>query len=258
MLQRIREPFGKAGLIVAVVALVAALVGGAYAAGGLTGKQKKEVKKIAKQFAGKEGPQGAAGSSGPQGSKGDKGDPGAEGKAGANGTNGEDGKDGIDGTDGESVTIEELEAGDPECPEGGAEFSNGTGVAYACNGEGGGGSGEFPSTLPSGHTMKGFWLVGDGSDHLFGSSVIVLSFPMELAAAPTETVLLTSNSTEEEKAKCPGGPGNPEPTAGVLCLYVEFEPNPPTLTAGNPVTYGAVLLFPEGIEAFGTWAVKAP
>ncbi|MCW2987260.1 MAG: hypothetical protein JWM24_198, partial [Solirubrobacterales bacterium] len=51
--RRLREPFGKAGLTVGVIALVMALVGGAYAAGALTGKQKKEVEKIAKKFAGK-------------------------------------------------------------------------------------------------------------------------------------------------------------------------------------------------------------
>jgi hypothetical protein len=77
----IREPFGKAGLTVAVLALVMAMVGGAYAASGaLTGKQKKEVEKIAKKFAGK---------------------PGAPGAAGTNGTNGTNGKDGTNGTKGD-------------------------------------------------------------------------------------------------------------------------------------------------------------
>jgi hypothetical protein len=80
--RRLKEPFGKAGLTVAMLALVVAMAGGAYAAtgggngkaataskakskksknknsnAGLSGKQKKEVKKIAKQevetFAGK-------------------------------------------------------------------------------------------------------------------------------------------------------------------------------------------------------------
>ena len=40
-----REPFGKAGLIVAIVALVAAIGGTALAASGLNSKQKKEVDK---------------------------------------------------------------------------------------------------------------------------------------------------------------------------------------------------------------------
>jgi len=92
MWERIRERFGSAGLIVGVIALVLAVAGGAYAAGGgLSAKQKKEVKKIAKGFQGT-GPQGAPGS------------PGANGKDGANGTNGKDGTNGTNGKDGKSIT----------------------------------------------------------------------------------------------------------------------------------------------------------
>lgn len=74
-----REPFGKAGLTVAVVALVFAMIGGAYAAGTLTGKQKKEVEKIAKKFAGKNGSAGQPGSPGKDGSPGAAGQPGPPG-----------------------------------------------------------------------------------------------------------------------------------------------------------------------------------
>ena len=50
------------GLVIAVVAMLIALTGGAFAASGaLTGKQKKEVEKIAKKFAGKPGSSGFAG-----------------------------------------------------------------------------------------------------------------------------------------------------------------------------------------------------
>jgi len=78
--------FGTAGLIVAVLALVVALTGAAFAAGGgLTGKEKKQVVKIAKKFAGKTG---AAGAKGDTGAKGEQGIPGAPGK---NGIDGEDG-----------------------------------------------------------------------------------------------------------------------------------------------------------------------
>ena len=80
----IREPFGTAGLIIACVALIAALAGGAYAAsGGLTAKQKKEVKKIAKAFAGQPGAQGPKGDTGPKGDQGPKGNTGAEGPEGS-------------------------------------------------------------------------------------------------------------------------------------------------------------------------------
>ena len=66
----IREPFGKAGLIVGVIALVFAMLGGAYAASALSGKQKKEVEKIAKKFVGKPGAPGANGTNGEDGTTG--------------------------------------------------------------------------------------------------------------------------------------------------------------------------------------------
>jgi collagen type VII alpha len=82
-IRAIREPFGTAGLVVAIVALVAALGGGAYAAsGGLNAKQKTEVTKIAKRFAGRTGAQGPRGNAGPAGAKGNTGSPGAPGQTG--------------------------------------------------------------------------------------------------------------------------------------------------------------------------------
>jgi Collagen triple helix repeat (20 copies) len=93
MISRIHAKLGTAGFIVAMIALVIALAGTAFAAAGLSSKQKKEVKRIAKQVA-KPGPQGPQGPMGPQGGKGDagpKGDIGAPGRDGADGRNGEDG-----------------------------------------------------------------------------------------------------------------------------------------------------------------------
>jgi hypothetical protein len=96
MFSRIHEKLGTASFIISIVALVAALGGGAYAAsGGLTGKQKKEVTKIAqteaKKFAGKQGPPGSAGPQGPAGK---------EGAAGANGLSGGPGEPGSPGAPG--------------------------------------------------------------------------------------------------------------------------------------------------------------
>ena len=86
MYRRFHDRFGTAGVVIAVVALIAALGGSAIAAGGaLTGKQKKEVTKIAKKYAGKAGAPGAAGTNGTNGID------------GAPGLNGKDGKNGEDG-----------------------------------------------------------------------------------------------------------------------------------------------------------------
>jgi hypothetical protein len=89
MLSKVHNKLGTAGLVVAIMALVVALGGAAYAAlPGLNSKQKKEVKKIAKTVPGKDGAQGPKGDTGPLGPKGDpgqqgpKGDPGAEGPPG--------------------------------------------------------------------------------------------------------------------------------------------------------------------------------
>ena len=111
MLERLRKRLGanSPGLTVAIVALIFALAGGAFAAGGkLTSKQKKEVEKIAKKFAGKQGPQGPAGT------------------PGANGTNGTNGKDGSNGQAGASVTGTPIGTG--------GECGSVTGVKYTLSG----------------------------------------------------------------------------------------------------------------------------
>ena len=86
MLRRTHDKVGTAGFVIAIMALVVALGGVAYAAlPGLNSKQKKQVKNIAKQFAGQPG---AAGPKGDQGPKGDAGAPSAPGKDGENGEDG--------------------------------------------------------------------------------------------------------------------------------------------------------------------------
>lgn len=95
--RRLKEPFGKAGLTVAILALVLAMVGGAWAAAGLSGKQKTEVTKIAKKYAGAPGPAGPAG---------------AQGAPGVNGSNGKDGAPGSAGPEGPpGPLLETLESG---------------------------------------------------------------------------------------------------------------------------------------------------
>ena len=81
----IREPFGKAGTVIGIVALVFAMVGGAFAAGALTAKQKKEVEKIAKKYAGKSGAAGELGAVGPRGPVGPQGQLGTKGDQGIQG-----------------------------------------------------------------------------------------------------------------------------------------------------------------------------
>lgn len=100
MLNRIHQKLGTAGFVIAIIALVAALTGGAYAAGGgLTAKQKKQVEKIAKKFSGQPGATGPTGAVGPTG---------AAGPAGRDGANGVDGTPGTPGKNGETGFTETL------------------------------------------------------------------------------------------------------------------------------------------------------
>jgi hypothetical protein len=87
-IRSITEPFGTAGLIIAILALVLATTGAAFAAVGLNSKQKKEVTKIAKKYAGKPGATGPAGTAGTNGTNGKDGANGAPGSPGAPGANG--------------------------------------------------------------------------------------------------------------------------------------------------------------------------
>jgi len=250
MFHRVREPFGKAGLIVAVVAMVAALVGGAYAASGLTGKQKKEVKKIAKKFAGKDGAQGPAGPNGAPGAKGDTGAAGANGTPGKDGTNG---TNGTNGTDGEDVTIIPLDPGDTNCPGGGSKFINGTGEGFACSG---GSEGAYPEFLPEGRTATGLWENQAESGFTIGEfSVTTISFPLPLETAPAEVVFLDGTPTEDEELKCPGSGFEPKATPGVLCLYL-INGGEPEVKVTLPQQFGSIVYFDKTKGAsFGSWAV---
>lgn len=100
MLEQISSKMRSPTWVIAIVALVFAMAGGAYAASnGLTGKQKKEVEKIAKKYPGKPGAPGANGQPGAQGLQGIPGTP---------GTNGKDGKPGASVV-GAEIPVEELE-----------------------------------------------------------------------------------------------------------------------------------------------------
>jgi len=137
-IRAVREPFGKAGLMVAILALVLAMGGAAFAAsGGLSGQQKKEVRQIAKRYAGT----GTAGPTGP---------------AGPSGKNGARGAEGVSGENGVGVTT--APASSAECASGGIKVSSATGKSKVCDGTTG-----FTATLPSGDfdLGEGLWRIPD-------------------------------------------------------------------------------------------------
>src|SRR3954451_2688484 len=93
-LRALHDQLGTAGLILAIIALVIALAGSAFAAQSFV--TKKQAIKIAKKYAGKRGAPGAPGAAGPGGPQG------PPGPAGATGTQGGPGAPGSPGAPGKS------------------------------------------------------------------------------------------------------------------------------------------------------------
>jgi hypothetical protein len=241
MISRIREKLGPAGFIVAVVALVAALGGGAYAASGaLTGKQKQEVTKIAKKYAGKPGAPGAQGASGPAGPKGD---------TGAKGDTGGNGAPGAPGAPGKGVVLT-TEAPGSNCEAGGTKVEvegDSTSKKYVCNGKNGTAA-AFPATLPPGKTETGVWrLVSNGDEEQF----VPISFPIPLSTVDAENMEVETLTQEAAATgNCPGSAEEPKAEPGFLCVYTAGYPS--TTTAAPSEVYKPSAVEEEGVISGGT------
>jgi Collagen triple helix repeat (20 copies) len=258
MFSQLRNRFGIPGVI-SVLALVFAMVGGAYAAnrsdgggatasaqkssGGLTAKEKRQVmaiaKQIAKQFQGT-GPAGAAGPAGPAGPAGTAGTAGAAGKDGAAGQNGAAGQKGATGATG---------------PTGLTGLTGPTGPTGPA---GSGGSGGGP--VPSGTTITGTWALSGGAN---ATSAISFPAPMSDDFSSTET---SYQSESDFATNCPGSVAAPTANPGHLCVYEVWNEGPAFIQIYNPTNdtpgaskMGAVLYSgASSTYAYGTWAVNAP
>lgn len=274
MIRGFREQVGIAGLVVAVVALVVALGGGAYAASGaLTGKQKKEVEKIAKKVGGQPGAAGPKGDTGPAGPAGANGDKGAAGQNGSSGTNG------APGSPGASVTGTPIAAG--------GECGSTTGVKYTlsgtptkvCNGETG-----FTATLPPGKTETGTWSIAVPPTEKAFEFQEPISFPIPIAHASHEAFFFTPAQVRNEEFGTTGCKwelekpnAKPESTfAGALCVFTQYGelasveanffqlPGEPAEEGYGPsgtflyVIKKATVGEFNQVTAVGTWAVTAP
>jgi hypothetical protein len=262
-IRAIREPFGTAGLIVAMIALVAALGGTALAAAKLNSTQKKEVEKIAKKFAGKPG---AIGATGPAGS------PGAAGKNGADGTNGTNGGPGTNGTNGKSVAIG---ATAPGCGARGGHTIEVAGESATkqniCNGEEGSPWTEL-GVLPEEQAETGTWgLTELGANTGFGGVSIPISFSIPLASLLDEHhVQIVAEGAEGTEGCQQGTVENPVAQPGWLCIYTSTENalEGPNFNSVDPETgengagrSGAILRGPVAAQhafGFGVWIVRAP
>jgi Collagen triple helix repeat (20 copies) len=257
MLNRIREPFGTAGLVVACVALIAALAGGAYAAsGGLNAKQKKEVKKIAKQFAGVPGAPGATGPAGPVGPagsagvKGDKGDPGEKGEKGDRGQRGEKGDPGENGT----FSTGPLPSGETLTGVYGAGSQNDVAaISFPIQ------VSPAPIALYQYAVAEVGFVVGESSENPESHELENNIYPLGKAQPGSQEEF--EEAQREWKVACPGSSTNPEAAPGFLCIYRDRGASSITPTAATAEVadqFGIEIPFNTGGgEVGGRWAVTA-
>jgi len=264
-----RNGLGIPGLI-SVIALVFAMIGGAYAASDSGGgeatasAQGKPGPRGKPGKPGKPGPAGPQGLAGAPGAKGDTGATGATGKDGAQGVQGVQGNQGTAGAAGKSV-VSAVESPGGNCTQGGSNFEvQGSGTkTYACNGLTG-----FTETLPSNKTETGAW---GGSDEEGLAIVTPISFTIPLANALDENHVVIV-PTGEPKTNCDNGVGpapsleNPEAAPGYLCVFQGHLGEPIEINSAGGAepgasTVGAIItafFTEEFTSARGTWAVTAP
>jgi hypothetical protein len=223
MLQGIRRRAGSPALIVAVIALVVALAGSAYAAKKYVITSTSQIKpSVLKSLQGKAGANGANGTNGAPGAKGDKGDQGAP------------GKDGQNGTPGKSIVMTPIPTGEAECAEqGGSKLEREgepTSETFICNGEKGvqGEPWTPNSVLPPGATETGGWSFNGTAADTEGLYALV-SFPIQSKFAFSEAHVHYIAEGETAPVACEGKnalgeilPGNvnfPRARPGELCVY---------------------------------------
>jgi hypothetical protein len=292
MFHRVRRHLTPSVLI-ALLALVFAVTGGAFAAtgagagnGGGRANNNKALSFSAgasksKGTRGPRGPRGVAGPAGKNGTNGVNGAPGATGPAGPKGETGAVGATGLQGIQGEKgKNGKNGEAGAPGEPGPAGTIHPGNPVGS-------------PEPLPSKATETGAWSI---TAPVTGNIVVTsVSFPipLETSLSYEHAFLLKqagrkkqeceektgSEQTEceeervKEEAACPGTAAEPKAVPGNFCAYtaepsvlVPFARPVQNSSAGfgnaGTATSGANLVFfnpsTESSVEWGTWAVTAP
>lgn len=274
MFERIHQKLGTAGFIISIIALVAALSGGAYAA---TSNPAGKATASAKAKKGPRGPKGATGSAGPQGPAG------PAGAAGPKGDTGAAGGAGSPGAAGKSVTATPIDSGEPECEErGGVEVKQegaGSGTEI-CNGAEGS-PWTDGGTLPSGSTETGVFNMSAVGAPVgeFEYEPISFSIPLEHGLTEDHTIYVALPATIPAECQNPQHQGsasveNPEASPGYLCVFAETPANFEFGGFGTPggvegpggnnsgATNAGTLLLQvveaSPARASGAWAVTAP
>jgi len=254
MLRAIRNHI-TAPTMIATIALVFAMTGGAYAAKKYLISSTKQISpKVLKSLQGTAGKAGPAGPAGAAGAVGPAGTPGAQGPAGPAGAAGGQGEKGAAGAAG------------PVGPKGATGATGATGTSG------------FTETLPAGKTETGTWDVMFLGAINFPTVEGTISFPIPIkGAVEGPAFVFNLKQTEKEEfgsSGCTGSATEPTAPAGTLCVYtlteelVEVEGAleiglRPAMFEG----YGPTGTFLTGLGAShasskadvaGTWAVTAP
>lgn len=257
----LRSRFGIPGAI-AVIALVFAMFGGAYAAsdggdGNATASAKKKnpkkggggaaaakrfsmqfskrfSRRFSQQFAipgapglpGPQGPEGPEGSEGDRGDKGNAGAKGATGPAGPQGPQGAQGPQGVQGPQG------------PEGPEGSPWSAGGT--------------------LPVGETETGVYVFDPDGGEAGEVIRVPLSFAIPLASKIEDNAHIVYGPPGTDPVNCPGTVENPTAASGYLCIYELDVLNANGIVRQNlgtsGVLFGWITTGPDA-EGRGAWAV---
>lgn len=213
MSQKVRKHLTPSTMI-ALLALVFAMTGGAFAAssdgGGSgskasasTGRAASVTSLVAVAAKSKAKPKAKAGPRGPAGPKGATGATGATGPAGAAGTAGATGPAGAQG---------------PAGP---------TGATGPAGAEGKEGTTGFTVTLPKGKTLTGDWAVEadlPGTGLAEGSAATTISFGIPLETAP-EKVFIKVGEEPLSGSGCTGNVKEPGAEPGHLCVFASSELN---------------------------------
>ena len=249
-----KSRFGAPGVI-SVIALVFAMIGGAYAASDDSGSQKASASAKAKKGPrGPRGPRGPVGPAGPQGPAGAAGAAGAKGAQGAQGERGATGPAGLNGSNGTQGAAGPI---GPAGPKGSPWTAGGT--------------------LPSGETETGTWAFVIGPENptvglAFGKAPISFTIPVAESGEPGDAPSFIAHRLKPGEAgttECPGNDEEPKAEPGHLCVYTVAELDVgtnvevflPTQSTGGAIHPGAFVQTQEGEPggvAGGSWAVTAP
>ena len=242
--------------VIATVALLFAMSGGAYAAGKYLITSTKQIKPSVlaslKGKAGPAGPAGANGAAGPAGPAG-SGTPGAEGKQGPKGETGKEGSPGQNGKNGETGFTEKLPPGKTET----GTWSLGKVGALPS------GQTKVQELVPVSFAIPLAAPLGEGNAHFLIDNEQTKQF---------EEVYETSGEFfQKPSTVCLGTPEDPKAAPGSLCIYAQqlqgvpeehehlTEVASPGDSSGVGPT-GAVIRFlgsKEEAYGFGSWAVTA-